>query len=440
MKHSLKKKMMLLGLGGIMLGSQLPVLAQENYVPTASNLEAREKFNDSRFGIFLHWGIYSMYAQGEWYMHNAGIDHDEYAKAASGFYPSKFNAHDWVAAIKAAGAKYICFTTRHHDSFSMFDTKYSDYDIMDATPFKRDVVKELADECAKQGITLHLYYSHLDWTREDYYPLGRTGHTTGRKNHGEWKTYQEFMNNQLTELLTNYGPIGAIWFDGKWDQPDDFDWHLDEQYALIHRLQPACLIGNNHHKQINPGEDFQMFERDLPGENKAGLSDESVISRLPLETCETMNGMWGYKIADPNYKSVKQLVRLLVGAAGKGANLLMNIGPQPNGELPALALDRLKGMGEWLNKYGETIYATDGAGIVEKWGTVTKKGNKLYVHILADEMPDEIVIPLEKRAKKVFTFDDHVSLKNKYDRKSHTLTISTVSLKASADCIVEVHL
>ncbi len=440
MKHSLKKKMMLLGLSGIMLGSQLPVLAQENYVPAASNLEAREKFNDSRFGVFLHWGIYSMYAQGEWYMHNAGIDHDEYAKAASGFYPSKFNAHDWVAAIKAAGAKYICFTTRHHDSFSMFDTKYSDYDIMDATPFKRDVVKELADECVKQGITLHLYYSHLDWTREDYYPLGRTGHTTGRKNHGEWKTYQEFMNNQLTELLTNYGPIGAIWFDGKWDQPDDFDWHLDEQYALIHRLQPACLIGNNHHKQINPGEDFQMFERDLPGENKAGLSDESVISRLPLETCETMNGMWGYKIADQNYKSVKQLVRLLVGAAGKGANLLMNIGPQPNGELPALALDRLKGMGEWLNKYGETIYATDGAGIVEKWGTVTKKGNKLYVHILADEMPDEIVIPLEKRAKKVLTFDDHVSLKNKYDCKSHTLAISTVSLKVAADCIVEVHL
>ena len=115
--------------------------------------------------------------------------------------------------------------------------------------------------------------------------------------------------------------------------------------------------------------------------------------------------LWGYKIVDQNYKSVKQLVRLLVGAAGKGANLLMNIGPQPNGELPALALDRLKGMGEWLNKYGETIYATDGAGIVEKWGTVTKKGNKLYVHILADEMPDEIVIPLEKRAKKVFTFD-----------------------------------
>ena len=146
----------------------------------------------------------------------------------------------------------------------MFDTKYSDYDIVDATPFKRDVIKELAEECRKQGIRLHLYYSHLDWTREDYYPLGRTGHGTGRTSHGEWATYYQFMNHQLTELLTNYGPIGAIWFDGMWDQPDGFDWKLEEQYKLIHKLQPACLIGNNHHKTPYPGEDFQMFERDLP--------------------------------------------------------------------------------------------------------------------------------------------------------------------------------
>lgn len=180
----------------------------------------------------------------------------------------------------------------------------------------------------------------LIWTgQEDYYPLGRTGRNTGRKGHGEWSTYFQFMNNQLTELLTNYGPIRAIWFDGVWDQPDDFNWNLGEQYALIHKLQPGCLIGNNHHKTPNAGEDFQMFERDLPGENKAGLSDESVISKLPLETCETMNGMWGYKIKDQNYKSVSELVRLLVRAAGKGANLLMNIGPQPNGELLQLHLN-----------------------------------------------------------------------------------------------------
>lgn len=334
-----------------------PAVAQTAaYRPSEENLAARKEFADSKFGIFLHWGIYSMFGQGEWYMQNEGVDCHEYAKAASGFYPSRFDAAEWVAAFKAAGAKYICFTTRHHDGFSMFDTSYSDYNIVDATPFGRDVLKELADECHKQGLKLHLYYSHLDWTREDYYPLGGTGHNTGRRNHGEWKTYYEFMNNQLTELLTNYGSIGAVWFDGVWDQPEGFDWRLDEQYALIHGLQPACLIGNNHHKAPNEGEDFQMFERDLPGENKAGFSGGSEIGSLPLEACETMNGMWGYRVKDQNYKSVPELVRLLVRAAGKGANLLLNIGPQPNGELPALALDRLKGIGEWTSEYGETIY------------------------------------------------------------------------------------
>ena len=241
----------------------------QTYVPTSENLQARKEFQDNKFGVFLHWGIYSMTAQGEWYMNNRNIHCDEYAKLASGFYPSKFDAAQWVSQIKASGAKYITITSRHHDSFSMFDTKESDFDIIDATPFKRDVIKELAEECQKQGIKLHLYYSHLDWQREDY-PVGGTGKGTGRPQGKEnWETYYQFMNNQLTELLTNYGPIGAIWFDGVWDHPESFDWQLEEQYALIHKLQPSCLIGNNHHRTPYAGEDFQMFERDLPGENKA---------------------------------------------------------------------------------------------------------------------------------------------------------------------------
>ena len=378
----------------------------ESYIPTPENLKARQEFSDSKFGIFPHWGIYSMFGQGEWYLQTGGLDCHEYAKAASGFYPSKFDAEKWISAFKDAGAKYICFTTRHHDGFSMFDTKYSDYDIIDATPFKRDIVKELADECSRQDMKLHLYYSHLDWTREDYYPLGKTGHKTGRKSHGKWETYYEFMNNQLTELLTNYGPIGAIWFDGMWDQPENFDWRLEEQYALIHKLQPACLIGNNHHKAPKEGEDFQMFERDLPGENTAGYSEGTEIGNLPLETCQTMNGMWGYKVKDQNYKSVKDLVRLLVRTAGKGANLLINIGPQPNGELPELALDRLKGMGEWLRKYGETIYDTTAGNVMSaEWGTTTRKGDKLYVHILSDKMPQFITLPINRKVKSATEFE-----------------------------------
>ena len=425
-------------LGGLLGISSLCAQADgTGYTPAPENLQARKEFQDGKFGIFLHWGIYSMFGQGEWYMNTDNIDCHEYAKAASGFYPSRFNAQEWVAAIKASGAKYICITSRHHDGFSMFDTKYSDYDIVDATPFKRDVIKELAEECRKQGIRLHLYYSHLDWTREDYYPLGRTGHGTGRTSHGEWATYYQFMNHQLTELLTNYGPIGAIWFDGMWDQPDGFDWKLEEQYKLIHQLQPACLIGNNHHKTPYPGEDFQMFERDLPGENKAGLSGQSV-SALPLETCETMNGMWGYKIKDQNYKSVTDLVRLLVRAAGKGANLLMNIGPQPNGELPAVAVERLKGVGEWMSKYGETIYGTAGNVMSASWGTTTRKDNMLYVHLLADHMPQFVTLPVTEKVvtSTLFGTDEKV----KWEKIQGGIVLHTENLKPSVDCIVALKL
>lgn len=392
--------------------------AQEKYVPSPENLEARKQFQDNKFGIFLHWGLYSMLAQGEWVMTNQNLDHMEYRKLASGFYPSRFNADEWVAAIKAAGAKYICFTTRHHEGFSMWDTQFSDYNIVKATPFKRDVLKELADACHKHGIKLHLYYSHIDWDRDDYYPLGRTGRGTGRKTHGEWKTYYQFMNNQITELLTNYGPIGAMWFDGWWDQDQNpgFDWQLPEQYAMIHKLQPSCLVGNNHHQVPFAGEDIQIFERDLPGENQAGLSGQD-ISPLPLETCQTMNGMWGYKIIDQNYKSVETLIHYLVKAAGRNANLLMNIGPQPNGELPEAALTRLKAIGEWMKVYGETIYGTRGGDVTPRdWGVTTRKGDKLYVHIL--NLPDTgLFLPLTTaKVKSAVAFKDKTPVKFKQDK------------------------
>lgn len=419
-KRNWIKTIGLCAIGGLMCTHSLAGEPQktQKYEPTAENLKSREAFSNDRFGIFLHWGLYSMLAQGEWVMTNQDLKWDEYAKLASGFYPAKFNAHDWVAAIKASGAKYICFTTRHHEGFSMFDTKWSDYNIVDATPFKRDVLKELADECQKQGIALHLYYSHLDWYRNDYYPLGRTGRGTGRTTHGEWKTYYEFMNNQIKELLTNYGPVRCFWFDGWWDhdQDPDFDWQLPEQYAMIHELQPSCLIGNNHHQVPFEGEDIQIFERDLPGENTAGLSGQS-ISHLPLETCQTMNGMWGYKIVDQNYKSTKTLIHYLVNAAGKDANLLMNIGPQPNGELPATAVQRLKEIGDWMKIYGETIYGTRGGKITPRdWGVTTQKDNRMFVHIL-NLQDNGLYLPLTDKVKKAILFKDKTPVKFRQDKK-----------------------
>lgn len=385
---------------GLALG---PVEAENfipGYEPTPEIEAAQKRFADNKFGIFIHWGIYSMVGHGEWFLNRPGITTAEYEKLASGFYPIRFDAKKWVAAVKASGAKYICFTTRHHDSFSMYHTRQSDYNVVDATPFGRDVLAELAKECSEQGIALHLYYSHLDWRRADY-PLGRTGLTTGRPLGQEnYDSYFGFMNEQIRELLTNYGPIGAIWFDGKWDHDIDdyFEWRLDEQYSMIHELQPQCLIANNHHEVPALGENIQIFERDLPGENNAGYSGSSGISRdLPLESCETMNGMWGYKISDQSYKTVRELIHLLVRAAGRNANLLLNVGPQPNGELPDTAVARLVEMGKWMSVYGHTIYGTRAGSVApHAWGVSTAKDNKLFIHVL-DCADNSLFVPVTEK-------------------------------------------
>jgi hypothetical protein len=409
----------------------------KEYVPTAENIAARKRFEGFRFGIFLHWGIYSTFAQGEWYLNNK-INKDEYAKAASAFYPSYFDANAWIKAIKDSGAKYITFTSRHHDSFSMFKTKESNYNIVDATPFKRDVLKELANACHQQNIDLHIYYSILDWIREDY-PIGRTGLYTGRNLKPNYDSYFNFMKGQISELLHNYGKVGAIWLDGYWDHDSDsipFDWRMEEFYRYIHSIQPACLIGNNHHIAPINGEDFQMFERDLPGENKAGLSGQA-ISHLPLEACQTMNGMWGYKVSDIDYKSTNQLIELLVRSAAKGSNLLLNIGPQPNGELPALALDQLQGIGKWMQKYGASIYETMAGNVPEyTWGVSTSKGKKTYLHVLKQDA-ETISLTIPIKPKYIIDFLSHKSLPYNYNKKTKVLNINIGNHKGIVDYVVE---
>ncbi len=410
----------------------------QTYTPTESNLEARRQFEGFRFGIFIHWGIYSEFAQGEWYLNSGNLSHEEYSKAASCFYPIRFDAQAWVSAIKDSGARYITFTSRHHDGFSMFHTRQSSYNIVDATPFRRDVLKELADACVEQDVKLHLYYSILDWMRPDY-PLGRTGHNTGRKLTPNYDSYFRFMQAQVHELLTRYGHIGGLWFDGYWDHDADsipFDWHMPEFYSYIHRLQPDCLIGNNHHITPITGEDFQMFERDLPGENSAGLSGQE-ISRLPLEMCQTMNGMWGYKVADQNYKSTTELIRLIARAAAKNSNLLMNIGPQPNGELPATALDRLQGIGRWMRVHGESIYGTHAADVPEqKWGVATQKNGQLFLHVF-DTEAETIELPwLAARPRSVKALATDTPLKFNLNQHDKTLIIQLPAERDPSDFVV----
>ncbi|HEV7502953.1 MAG TPA: alpha-L-fucosidase, partial [Vicinamibacteria bacterium] len=204
---------------------------------------------------------------------------------------------------------------------------------------------------------------------------------------GDWNHYLDYMDGQLKELLTNYGEIGGIWFDGWWDRPEA-DWRLDRTYKMIHELQPAALIGSNHHQRPFPGEDFQMFEKDLPGGRTADFNKDSVISALPLETCETMNNSWGYNLTDRRYKSTRDLVRYLVKAAGNGANFLLNVGPMASGKIQPEFVARLAEMGVWLTANGQAIYGTRGGPIPPRpWGVTTQKDDTVYVHVLDAEDP-----------------------------------------------------
>lgn len=419
-----------------------------DYAPSSENLHSRKAFRDARLGIFIHWGVYSMLADGECVMAEKGIPYSAYSLLPGGFYPAGFDAAQWVSAIKNSGAKYITFTARHVDGFAMFKSEVSAYNIMDATPFGRDVVKELADECHKQGIVLNFYYSLADWGREDY-PVGVMGRECGKDpSKADFDHYIDFICAQLTELLSNYGPIGCIWLDCDWDHiakpaPGekvvvDFDWHYDRIYSLIHELQPSCLIGNNHHRESIPGEDIQIFERDVPGENTAGFSRTTAISELPLETCQTMNRSWGYNIKDNDFKSSTELIRLLVRTAGRDANLLLNLGPQPDGRIPAASLERLEEVGKWLSQYGGSIYGTRATVLKpQDWGVLTAKGDRWFVHVMDKPSSGTIRLPLQAKVRKAQVFGTNERIRYSTDDSGIAIELPE-SADCSTDFIVEI--
>jgi len=378
-----------LTLAGAAAAASAQTEAPSPYQPTPENLAARRWFQDARFGLFVHWGVYSVLGKGEWVMNNTKMSVAEYQKVPPQFNPVRYNAAEWVALAKAAGMRYITITSKHHDGFAMWGTKQSKWNIVDGTPYGKDVLKPLAEECRNQGMKLFFYHSHLDWTHSDYYPLGRTGHASMRLAGGNFNRYLDFMDAQLTELLTQYGDVAGIWFDGIWDKKDA-NWRLRQTYDLIHKLQPAALVGNNHHLAPYEGEDFQMFEKDLPGQNTAGHSADAKIGTLPLETCDTINGAWGYNSTDRKFKSTKQLVHYLVRAAGYNANFLLNIGPKPDGTIQDEFATTLGEIGAWTSKYGETVYGTRGGPVTPRpWGVTTAKGDKVFVHLL--DWPDELL-------------------------------------------------
>ena len=367
--------------------------AGAGYAPEDWNLAAREKFAGQRFGIFIHWGIYANYAQGEWYQQQIGIDTETYGRMKDGFCPSKFDAKEWVRVFKDAGAKYVTVTSRHHDGFSLWPTKADDgYNIAE-TPFRRDILGELAKACSEAGLQLNFYYSLMDWHRKDY-PAGSAAKKVFGDQKGDYGSYKRFMLAQLGELMDGYRP-GVIWLDGEWEHASrrndgtwsrTLDWDFDTIYDFIHSKH--VLVANNNHQPIRPKEDIQLFERDLPGEGGMFSKNQPLAHDRPVEQCDVIQkGVWGYRIGERTFRTPDEVCAMICRCAAKDSNLLMNIGPDGSGRLPAPAVGVMAEVGKWMRANGDAIYATRGLGLAKNADGSetgkTRKGDDIYTITIA---------------------------------------------------------
>lgn len=379
----------------------------------ASHEERMKWWREARFGMFIHWGVYSVPAGvwdgtnvtrhgAEWIMNAAKIPLAEYQKLPAKFDPEKFNAEEWVNIAKGAGMKYIVITAKHHDGFAMFHSQASAFNIYDATPFHRDPLKELADACAREGIKLGFYYSQAqDWN-----------HPGGAASGGHWDPAQDgnmdqFIDNvdipQIKELFSNYGKVAVIW----WDTPIGMTPARAEKLLPLLKLQPD-IISNNRLDSKKITGDYGTPEQHIPTNSLPG----------DWETCMTMNGTWGYRSYDNKWKSPETLVRNLIDIASKGGNFLLNVGPTSEGLIPEPSVERLKTIGAWMRVNGEAIYGTTKSPLETQpsWGRVTQKGDTLYLHVFDWPGDGKLVVD---------------GIKNKV--RSATLLATAENLKVSTD-------
>ena len=357
----------------------------------SSERDARTAWwREARFGMFIHWGLYAVPAgvwrgrvsrtrPSEWIMNERMIPDRVYCKLAAQFNPVEFDADAWAAAAAQAGMKYLVFTTKHHDGFCMFHTRQSDYNIVDATPFGRDAVAELSRACRDHGLRFGIYYSQLDW---HHAPLPAAMPWIPR-----FEQYVDVMKGHLEELLTNYGPVSVLFFDGDW-MPQ---WLLQpgvgrDIEAFCRRLQPDVIINN----RVGTRSVFSIMPWMEPLTRNTSGGDyetpEQFVMKTPprrdWETCMTMNGSWGHHARDRDWKSTRTLLQHLVDACSKGGNFLLNVGPDRLGRFPGACTARLRRLGRWLERNGDAVYGTS-AGLAHQppWGRITRKRDRIYLHI-----------------------------------------------------------
>lgn len=400
-----------------------PALAQSTTNGVAAAAEAQlssdprmDWWRDARFGMFIHWGLYAVPAgewgdgtgHAEWIRTTAQIPLDTYDQFRGQFNPVKFDADEWAAMAADAGMKYIVITTKHHDGFALYDSAVSDFDVM-STPFKRDIMAELAEATRAQGLEMCWYHSIMDWHHPDYLP--RRGWEKADRPDGDadMDRYVQYLFNQVTELLTGYGDIGVMWFDGEWEATWNSTYG-EALYKLCRSLQPDVIVNN----RVDKGRGGMAGMSDEGYFGDFGTPEQTIpatgIPGVDWETCMTMNGHWGYNAADKDFKSTTDLIQKLGDIASKGGNFLLNIGPKADGTFPQESIDRLREIGDWMDVNGEAIYGTSASPFdTLPWGRCTMKyhGDRhldmttLYLHVF--DWPTSGVLRLDGLGNEVLS-------------------------------------
>ena len=396
-------------------------------------------WQEARLGMFIHWGPVSLKGTEIGWSRGREVPVEVYDQLYKSFNPEKFSAKEWVKIAKDAGMKYMVLTSKHHDGFCLWDTKTTDYNIMN-TPFGRDVVKELADECRKEGIVFCTYYSILDWYHPDYNidSRGGPGYKLPKDQTANMDRYITYMNKQLSELIQNYGPLGIMWFDGEWEEPWTHEMGL-ELYDYVRSLQDDIIINNRVDKGRKGMEGLTLTDKNYAGDYDTPEQEVGKYqTERPWESCITIAKQWAWK-PDDKLKSFEECIEMLVQTAGGDGNLLLNVGPMPNGEMEARQVERLKEIGDWLENNGESIYGTRGGPYrPDKWGVSTHKNNIIYLHILEPNRKNLVLGKLDKKVNRCFLLNGE-KLQFTQDDKKITINLAGLSMD-NVDTIVVLEL